>query len=100
MEQFGDRQVGDLIVDRRAEEDDPLVEEARVDVEGAFAMMVCSTTIGINGLIDALSDSVLPASPLRLQENPQAPQCSLLQLLVFELHRTDAVQQHNTIWGR
>jgi len=24
MERFGDRQVGDLVVDRRAEEDDPL----------------------------------------------------------------------------
>jgi hypothetical protein len=48
-----------------------------------------------------LSDSVLPASPLRLglQGNPQAPQCSLLQLLVFELHRTDALQHHNTIRG-
>src|SRR5215211_8274059 len=38
MEQLGDRQVGDLVVDRRAEEDDPLVEEARVDVEGALAL--------------------------------------------------------------
>src|SRR5439155_10974603 len=33
MEQFSDRQVGDLIVDRRAKEDDPLAEETRVDVE-------------------------------------------------------------------
>jgi hypothetical protein len=63
MEQFGDRQVGDLIVDRRAEEDDPLVEEARVDVEGAFAM---------DGLLDhhrnqrAHRCSPIPCSQLRL----------------------------------
>jgi hypothetical protein len=38
MEQFGDGQVRDLIVDRRAEEDDPLVEETRVDVEGALTL--------------------------------------------------------------
>jgi hypothetical protein len=43
MKQFGDRQVGDLIVDRGAEEDDPLVEETRVDVEGALA---------VHGLLD------------------------------------------------
>ena len=33
----GDDQVRDLVVDRRAEEDDPLVEQARVDVERALA---------------------------------------------------------------
>ena len=33
VEQLGDDQVRDLVVDRRAEEDDPLVEQARVDVE-------------------------------------------------------------------
>jgi hypothetical protein len=38
MQQFGDRQVGDLVVDRCAEEDDSLVQETRVDVEGALAM--------------------------------------------------------------
>jgi hypothetical protein len=43
MEQFGDGQVGDLVVDRGAEEDDPLVEETRVDVEGALA---------VHGLLD------------------------------------------------
>jgi hypothetical protein len=43
MEQFGDRQVGDLVIDRCAEEDDPLVEQARVDVEGALA---------VHGLLD------------------------------------------------
>src|SRR5947207_9475335 len=43
MEQFGDRQVGDLIVDRRPEEDDPLAEQTRVDVEGALA---------VHGLLD------------------------------------------------
>jgi hypothetical protein len=43
MEQFGDRQVGDLVVDRCAEEDDSLVQETRVDVEGALA---------VHGLLD------------------------------------------------
>jgi hypothetical protein len=53
MEQLGDRQVGDLIVDRGAEEDDPLVEEARVVSKARSPCTVCSTTIGINGLIAA-----------------------------------------------
>src|ERR1700689_4895919 len=33
MQQLRDHEVRDLIVDRRAEEDDPLVEQAAVDVE-------------------------------------------------------------------
>ena len=37
MQQLGDDEVGDLIVDRGAEEDDALVEQARVDVELALA---------------------------------------------------------------
>ena len=37
VDELGDDEVGDLVVDRRAEEDDPLVEQARVDVEGALA---------------------------------------------------------------
>src|SRR4051794_17420581 len=32
VDQLGDDQVGDVLGDRRAEEDDPLVEQARVDV--------------------------------------------------------------------
>ena len=36
MQQLGDDQVRDLIVDRRAEEDDPLVEQTAVDVERAL----------------------------------------------------------------
>src|SRR6266480_2063955 len=43
MEQLGDRQVGDLIVDRRPQEDDPLAEQTRVDVEGALT---------VHGLLD------------------------------------------------
>ena len=35
VQQLGDDQVGDLVVDRRAEEDDPLVEQPRVDVEAS-----------------------------------------------------------------
>jgi hypothetical protein len=56
MEQLGDRQVGDLVVDRCAEEDDPLVEEARVDVEGALA---------VHGLLDH-------------HRNQRAHRCSLI----------------------
>ena len=37
MQQLGDDQVGDVVGDRRAEEDDPLAEQARVDVERALA---------------------------------------------------------------
>ena len=40
MEQFGDGQVGDLVVDRGAEEDDPLAEEMRVDVGGTLSAPV------------------------------------------------------------
>ena len=36
VQQLGDDQVGDRVVDRRAEEDDPLVEQAAVDVELAL----------------------------------------------------------------
>ena len=37
MDQLRDDQVRDLVVDRRAEEDDPLVEQTGVDVEGTLA---------------------------------------------------------------
>ena len=37
VDQLGDDEVGDLVVDRRAEEDDALVEQARIDVERALA---------------------------------------------------------------
>ena len=37
MQQLGDDQVRDLVVDGRAEEDDPLVEQTAVDVERALA---------------------------------------------------------------
>src|SRR5436309_12796824 len=37
MEQLGDHQVRDRVVDRRAEEDDPLGEETRIDVVRALA---------------------------------------------------------------
>jgi hypothetical protein len=32
MQELGDRQVGDLVVDRGAEKDDPLPKQVRVDV--------------------------------------------------------------------
>ena len=37
VEELGDDEVRDLVVDRRAEEDDALVEQARVDVERALS---------------------------------------------------------------
>ncbi len=37
MKQLSDGQVRDRVVDRRAEEDDPLVQQAAVDVELALA---------------------------------------------------------------
>ena len=36
-QQLGHDQVGDLVVDRRAQEDDPLAEQPRVDVVGTLA---------------------------------------------------------------
>src|SRR6266545_3891726 len=59
MQQLGDRQVRELVIDRAAEEDDPLVEEARVDVE---------RTRAVGGLLDhhrnqrAHAGSLLPGS--------------------------------------
>jgi hypothetical protein len=50
VEELRDDQVGDLIVDRRPQEDDPLVEQPGVDVERA-PRDVCSTTIGTSGLM-------------------------------------------------
>ena len=37
VEELGDDQVGDLVGDRRAEEDDPLVQQPGVDVERALS---------------------------------------------------------------
>ena len=37
VQQLGDDQVGDVVVDGRAEEDDAIDEQTRVDVEGALA---------------------------------------------------------------
>jgi hypothetical protein len=37
VQQLSDDQVGDVVVDRRPEEYDALVEQARVDVERALA---------------------------------------------------------------
>src|SRR2546426_2941636 len=40
MEELGHDEVCDLVVDRCAEEDDPVLEQARVDVEGALPARV------------------------------------------------------------
>jgi hypothetical protein len=49
VQELGDDEVRDRVVDRRAEEDDPLVEQAREDVELALAARVRSMTIGDQG---------------------------------------------------
>jgi hypothetical protein len=43
MQQLGDRQVRELVIDRAGDEDDPLVVEGRVDVE---------RTLAVAGLLD------------------------------------------------
>src|SRR6266511_2895770 len=50
VEQLGHEQVGDGVVDRRAEEDDPLVQQPRVDVERALAAV---------GLLDDDRDQIV-----------------------------------------
>ena len=52
VEELRDDEVRDLVVDRRAEKDDPLVEQTRIDVEQrASPRDVCSMTMGMSGLI-------------------------------------------------
>ena len=36
-QQLGDDQVGDLVIDRRSQEDDVLFQQARIDIVGALA---------------------------------------------------------------
>ncbi len=50
VQQLRHHEVRHLIVDRRAQEDDPLVEQPRVDVELALAARVRSMTMGISGM--------------------------------------------------
>jgi hypothetical protein len=40
VEQLGDRQVGDVVVDWHAKEDDPLPKQVRVDVKGTLPARV------------------------------------------------------------
>jgi hypothetical protein len=51
MQQLGDRQVRELVIERAAEEDDLPVEEARVDVERTLAVRGLLDSIGISGLM-------------------------------------------------
>jgi len=55
VEQLGDGQVRDLVLDRSAEENDLLVQEAGVDVEG---------TLALRGLLDHHVRG-LSAAPMR-----------------------------------
>jgi hypothetical protein len=45
-EHLGDDQVGHLVVDLLAQEDDPLTQQLRVDVEGPVARLPSSMTVG------------------------------------------------------
>jgi hypothetical protein len=54
VQELGHDEVGDLVVDRLAEEDDALVEQARVDVEGALAARVLLDDHGDEGHLDQL----------------------------------------------
>jgi hypothetical protein len=54
VQQLGHDQVGHLVVDRLAEEDDALVEQPRVDVEGPFAARVLLDDHGHEGHGDQL----------------------------------------------
>src|SRR5512133_2277210 len=49
---------------------------------------VCSTTIGINGLIDALRFCAPGVRLLLFRRASRLRACSLLQLLALELHRS------------
>jgi len=40
VQELGHDEVCDLVVDRRTEEDDPVLEQARVDVEGALPALL------------------------------------------------------------
>src|SRR3954452_17361844 len=54
MQDLGDDQFRDLVVDRRAEEDDPLVEQAAVDVERSLAAPVALDDHGDQRHVPAL----------------------------------------------
>jgi hypothetical protein len=51
VDELGDDQVGDLLLDLAAQEDDAVIEETGVDVKRARSpRAVCSTTMGMRGM--------------------------------------------------
>src|SRR5438309_5723581 len=58
MQQLRDQQVGHRVVDRRAQEDDPLLQQARVDVEGALAAVGLLDDGGNEVVLDRLAHSL------------------------------------------
>jgi hypothetical protein len=49
-------QRGAGVVDLAVQEDDPLAQQARIDVEGAFPRVDCSTTIGTSCIVPCIDD--------------------------------------------
>ena len=54
VQELGDDQVGDRVVERRAEEHQALLQQAGPDVEGPLAAAVCSMTVGTSRLMGLL----------------------------------------------
>ena len=78
VDQLGDHEVRDVLVDRRAEEDDPLVEQARVDVERALAARGLLDDHRDRGLMGA---AVYRRLPVRTRASPGRPEALGLRLL-------------------
>jgi len=60
VQELRDDDIRDLVVDRDSREDDPLVEQPRVDVVFAFAARVRSITVGISGMALTLAVAGIP----------------------------------------
>src|SRR5664279_217239 len=70
-QQLGDHNVGELVVDRGAQEHDAVLEQPGEEVPAAFATGVCSMTVGTSAVWISRKYLVIapPASPAR----PPAP---------------------------
>ena len=77
MEELGDDQVRDLVVDGRTEEDDSLVEKPRVDVEAALAARALLDNHGYEGHQRLLC---ITSGPVSLLTGVGEPECALADL--------------------
>ena len=68
VDQLGDDQVGDVLVHLAAEEHDAVVQQPRVDVEGALAAAVFSTTIGTRAFVLQSCRKVQPLSCINVPD--------------------------------